>query len=195
MNIFACDIDPWTAAQFVLWWRHIVKMALEAVQILYAAHAVCGGLPADAPANAYKPTHLRHPCVRWAAASRDNYLWLVDHAEALCQRYRWYLEHRHAEDVAAGRPPSRQTNVRDHACLSHIPWLRAHVPAHTETGLTAFPVVISPEELARVGVYAADGTLDTCATYIRYIEPKEAEARAARRKQAAAAKKRTNKLH
>jgi len=194
MNIFACDIDPWVAALFVLWWRHIVKMPLEAVQILYAAHAVCGGLPDDAPANAYKPTHRHHPCVLWAAESKENYLWLVDHAEALCGRYRWYLEHRQAEDVAAGKPASRQTKVRDHACLGHIPWLRAHVPACKQTQRTPFPVVIAPEELVRVGVYGPGGQLDVCATYAKYIEPKHAEARAQRRREAAS-KKSSKKLH
>ena len=188
MNIFACHVDPRIAVLFILWWRHIVKMPLEAVQILYAAHHVCGGLPADAPDDAYKKTHAQHPCVRWAAASTDNYRWLVEHADALCDHYTEYLRRRLAEDVANNVPTSRRTKVREHACKAHVGWLREHVPACPLDGRTPFPVVIAPEELKRIGVYA-DGALDVHATYQRYVDTAVATERVARRKEAEKKKK------
>ena len=35
----------------------------------------------------YKPTHARHPCTVWAAASTGNYDWLVQLGLALCAEY------------------------------------------------------------------------------------------------------------
>jgi hypothetical protein len=57
-------------------------MTLEAAQILSsAAHLL--GQPAP-----YRPTHLAHPCVRWTAASRGNWRWVVAHGLALAEEYR-----------------------------------------------------------------------------------------------------------
>lgn len=78
MNIFVLDRDPVAAAQAQLD-RHIVKMPLEAAQLLCGAFA-----PGDAP---YRRTHYNHPCAIWTRASRANALWLVEHGLALAEEY------------------------------------------------------------------------------------------------------------
>ena len=75
MNIFLLDYNPVLAAQFQCD-KHVVKLTLETAQIL---STVSGG--------PYKPTHVGHPCVKWAAANGINYRWLQRHGMALCREY------------------------------------------------------------------------------------------------------------
>ena len=80
MNLFVLDRDPVVAAR----WhcdRHVVKMTLESAQILCSAAHLLGQ---KAP---YRPTHLQHPCVRWAAATRGNWRWTVRLGLALAAEY------------------------------------------------------------------------------------------------------------
>lgn len=87
MNIFVLDADPVEAAR-AQHDKHVVKMVLESAQLL------CGPQP-GAP---YKPTHMAHPCARWARASRANYLWLAEHALALAAEYTRRFERVHASE-------------------------------------------------------------------------------------------------
>ena len=75
MNIFILDRDPVLAAQYQCD-KHVVKMVLETAQIM---STIAGG--------PYKPTHAKHPCVRWAEENLANYMWLSLHGEALCAEY------------------------------------------------------------------------------------------------------------
>jgi hypothetical protein len=75
MNIFVLDYNPVTAAQ-MLCDKHVVKMALETAQIL---STVCGG--------PYRPTHVNHPCVKWAGDNRLQFNWLRRHGLAICDEY------------------------------------------------------------------------------------------------------------
>ena len=75
MNIFALSNDPTEAAMLHLD-KHVVKMPLETAQML---STICGG--------PYKPTHAKHPCTIWAAASTGNYAWLVQLGIALSKEY------------------------------------------------------------------------------------------------------------
>lgn len=78
MNIFVVDRDPRRAAR-ALCDRHVVKMLLESAQLL------CSPFPKGfAP---YKPTHMNHRCAVWLRVSRSNYVWLLRHAEELCEEY------------------------------------------------------------------------------------------------------------
>lgn len=78
MNIFACHESAWQSAMNLDDLRKN-KMILETAQILSTVmHFNGGGTPA-----VYKPTHVNHPCVRWARKSRGNFGWLVDYMEAL----------------------------------------------------------------------------------------------------------------
>jgi hypothetical protein len=36
----------------------------------------------------YAPTHVNHPSTIWARETRANYIWLLEHFEALCEEYK-----------------------------------------------------------------------------------------------------------
>lgn len=84
MNIFAVDADPGIAARSLVD-RHVVKMVLESVQLLCVVHAAKGNAPEGIWGSL---AWSRHPCARWASASRSNYAWLISHAAALADEYR-----------------------------------------------------------------------------------------------------------
>lgn len=192
MQIFACHADPEEAADRVKWSRHVIKMPLETIQILFTVwHLLCGGVPEqDGPPKTYNATHVHHPAVKWVAEAEENYRWLVRHGLRLCHNYHAFTERRHAEDCAAGK--RRPLAVRQHACLPLIEWMAANTPPFERKAQTPFVAAINDEELALVRVEDEKGELDVCATYTRYAEPAEAEARARRNREKAAAKK-TNK--
>ena len=50
--------------------KHVVKMPVEYAQIL---STVCRGAGYEV---GYKPTHVNHPCTKWAAESLTNYQYL-----------------------------------------------------------------------------------------------------------------------
>lgn len=81
MNIFALAADPTEAARLHCD-RHVVKMPLEAAQMLCTVLHALGvrGL-------AYKPTHPLHPCTIWAAESRSNFEWLALLGAALVEEH------------------------------------------------------------------------------------------------------------
>lgn len=97
MNIFVLDSSPFKSAEAHCD-RHVVKMTLETAQILCSAAHLHG-----AKNCAYKPTHLHHPCVQWAAASRDNYAWLIGLGNGLAtEYYRRYGKVHKSADVIRG---------------------------------------------------------------------------------------------
>ena len=82
MNIFVFNTDPVLAARDHCD-RHVVKMIVEAAQMLSTVHHEHG----NPPPKAYRPTHAHHPCTVWAGESVANYMWLVEHAFALAEEY------------------------------------------------------------------------------------------------------------
>jgi len=94
MNIFVLDRTVETCARYHCD-RHVIKMILESVQILCTALSQYGF---DTP---YKPTHAKHPCVVWAAASYANFLWLEKLTIALNNEYRYrYIKHVDHKSIA-----------------------------------------------------------------------------------------------
>lgn len=83
MNIFTTYRSPQESAQ-ALDDKRVIKMALESTQILSTAVYLNTNKIYE---NIYKPTHTKHPCVIWAANTRQNWLWLHEHAVALCSEY------------------------------------------------------------------------------------------------------------
>jgi hypothetical protein len=75
MNIFVVDRNPKKAAQ-MLCDKHVVKMPLECAQML---STIAGG--------PYKPSHVNHPCTKWAREKQGNFNWLLKHGFALCKEY------------------------------------------------------------------------------------------------------------
>lgn len=84
MNIFYLHPIPRIAATLHCD-KHVVKMILETAQILAAVHHIHG----NGSAVTYKPTHINHPCVKWAAASPANYRWLQRLGYELGNEYRF----------------------------------------------------------------------------------------------------------
>jgi hypothetical protein len=78
MNIFVTDKDPYIAARN-LCSKHISKMLLESCQLLCSQFEM-GKAP-------YKRTHYNHPCSIWARTSKQNYEWLIQHADGISIEY------------------------------------------------------------------------------------------------------------
>ena len=85
MNIFAPYADP-IASALALADKHVVKMPLETAQILSTVLHQRSPSAALA-AQAYRPTHAHHPCVKWAASSQVAAAWTLVHGLALCGEY------------------------------------------------------------------------------------------------------------
>lgn len=88
MNIFVSDACPIKSAEY-LDDKRVIKMILESAQLMCtAAHAFgCEAV--------YRSTHANHPCSIWVRHSRENYLWLLDHFDALCAEYTKRYAKRH----------------------------------------------------------------------------------------------------
>ena len=82
MNLFYLSRDPVEAARMQCD-KHVVKMILEAAQMLSTAHAELDG---ESPA--YKPTHKNHPSTVWVRSSADAYIWTFTHMMALGDEYK-----------------------------------------------------------------------------------------------------------
>lgn len=80
MNIFWLDTDLTKCAQYHCD-KHVVKMPLEYAQILSVA---AGERNIQ---TSYKPTHINHPCTRWACKTGGNYTLLYDLALAVGKEY------------------------------------------------------------------------------------------------------------
>jgi hypothetical protein len=151
MNIFLLDLDPIKAAQAHAD-KHVVKMLLEACQLLYTAHWVIHYphlLEYRAPSKlaivqkflpvpptletappslsrphepGFRPCHIHHPCAIWVRASVQNYLFLTKLAIALAEEFRF-------------RYPKKGA----HACEDHAHWLLYNYPTFMmDDGLTPF---------------------------------------------------------
>ena len=103
MNIFYLDPNPRTCAEMHVD-KHCVKMILEYAQLLSTAHRVLDGnqsiglsktgrkqvryvLPDDLDSILYSATHINHPSAQWVRQSAQNYLWLADLLNFLCEEY------------------------------------------------------------------------------------------------------------
>lgn len=81
MNIFAVYQCPVKSAQ-ALCDIHVNKMLQEQIQLLSVAHYELDGVQ-----RGTKPTHKNHPSALFTRESKQNYLWVLEHAKALMQEY------------------------------------------------------------------------------------------------------------
>ena len=103
MNIFAIDEHPVRAARQMVD-KHVVKMILEAGQMLSTSHRVLDGeeyyyrtknnrrikrwrLSDEREGKLWKASFVGHPCTQWTMESRMNYRWHATHALALWREY------------------------------------------------------------------------------------------------------------
>lgn len=109
MNIFALSSNPVEAARQMVD-KHVVKMPTESCQMLHTNtlyfhyKSVYGVEPSLKELKAFhasinsklmKPAMLNHPSTIWARETKSNYMWLHQHALALCEEYtyRYGKEH------------------------------------------------------------------------------------------------------
>ena len=82
MNIFFLDTTPDTSAKY-LCDKHIPKMLLESCQMLSTAVQKY----TDRIDDLYKPAYPKHPSTIWAGTTRNNFLWLLEHANEINYQY------------------------------------------------------------------------------------------------------------
>ncbi len=131
MNLFLLSLNPDQCAQ----WhcdKHVVKMILEIVQMLYTTWHVNDILPDTAPPckstgnPGYKKAHVNHPMTKWMRESRGNYEFAVRLAAALALEF----EHRYGHY---------------HGCTKHVIWLAAHYPPFVKKHMTPVPQCMPDE--------------------------------------------------
>ena len=153
MNLFILSKSPKEAAEAHAD-KHVVKMILEACQMLYSAHWTTAypnllenksavavsraqkllALPPsllEAPnrqggEQGYRPVHLHHPCTKWIRASLENYMWACDLALAIGDEYTFRYG-------------------KKHRCYEHALWLQQNPPALSSEGLQTFAIAMKPE--------------------------------------------------
>lgn len=92
MNLFYLDKDFKKCAEYHID-AHCNKMILEAAQMLCTAIRQCKGVDVD---KLYKATHVNHPTNVWVRTSRENFLWTVSYAVALCEEFKYRRGKNHA---------------------------------------------------------------------------------------------------
>lgn len=91
--------------------KHVIKMILEATQLLCTAHRVCDP---TTTLPLYKATHVNHPMAVWVRSHINNYKFTILYARALCDEYR----HRYGEN-------------KRHKCEDMLLLLERNLPAIT----------------------------------------------------------------
>jgi hypothetical protein len=91
LNIFILDNDIQKCAEYHVD-KHVVKMPLEALQLLCDAYYHTG----QDHISPYKKTHYNHPCAKWVRQSLSNWLWLYEYGQVLFSEYTYRYNKIHA---------------------------------------------------------------------------------------------------
>jgi hypothetical protein len=172
MNIFVLHLDPKKAAEAHAD-KHVVKMLLEACQLLYTVHWIFA-YPAllenkapiylaaaqkklSPPASivsaphsktrpdepGFRPVHVHHPCAKWVRESLENYTFCAQLAIGLAEEYTF------------------RYSGKTHECEVHARWLLAHPP-------TGFPTVgQTPFVTAMFNEYKQTDPIESYRAYYR----------------------------
>ena len=93
MNLFILSLDPAKAAEQMMD-KHVNKILLEAVQMLCTAKRILDpDAPEEVTASLYKLAHKNHPVTIWCRTSRANFIWALDHADALHAEWKYRYGH------------------------------------------------------------------------------------------------------
>ena len=93
MNLFILSLDPAKAAEEMMD-KHVNKILLEAVQMLCTALRVLNPeLPEPIANTLYKLAHKNHPVTIWCRTSRANFIWTLDHIDALHAEWKYRYAH------------------------------------------------------------------------------------------------------
>jgi hypothetical protein len=118
MNLFILHKSPRLCARYYFN-SHVIKIILEAVQMLYAAKAILdpnvdySAAPTAASGKQYKITHRNHPVTIWVRTSKANWDWTCELVEALIDE--WHYRYQHD---------------KVHGCYPIFKWLQAHPPTN-----------------------------------------------------------------
>lgn len=140
--------------------QHVVKMPLEAVQLLYTALSV---LMVDekwrdnAPWNkantqrGYKATHINHPLAIWVRESLANYNHCVEYALSLCREY-------------------TRRYKKTHFVQHHAEWLKQNPPFFSNTTMTPIPLCVGKTQTEFVQTASA-----ACKAYRKFYKTTKKE--------------------
>lgn len=139
MNIFVTHADPIEAARELCDQHVRAKMQVESCIMLQ--HCFTNAVLQHAPKTKTGKVrrsgkgYFNHPCSVWVRESRENFMWLAEHALEMCNErmYRW---------------PSSQ----EHFCKQFLLWAKqnAHqANCFTSSVLTPFATAINPESNCR----------------------------------------------
>jgi hypothetical protein len=154
MNIFFLSLVPALCAK----WhcdKHVVKMILEGIQILYTAHHLLQPknslswletAPMTTSGHGFKKTHVKHPSVIWTTESLSNYEWLCELSGELCKEY-------------------RNRYGKNHSCEVHVTWLHENKPPYTTPNVFTAPRIAMKPHCKE---YAKENNLDAVAAYHYY---------------------------
>jgi hypothetical protein len=93
MNLFILSFDPAKAAEQMMD-KHVNKILLEAVQMLCTAKRILDpDAPEEVTASLYKLAHKNHPVTIWCRTSRANFVWALDHVDALHAEWKYRYGH------------------------------------------------------------------------------------------------------
>jgi hypothetical protein len=159
MNIFFIETDPEKCAKSHCD-KHVVKMLLELIQLLYTAHILLK--TKNIPKNGYKAFSPKHPTAIWVRMKKENYRFSIELAMCLSQEY-----------------TNRYSRI--HSCDTHIQWLSTHEPTFREipeeyTAITVLStnayfqsIGLSPIPLAMPDEHKGE---DTIVSYRKYYRTK-----------------------
>ena len=109
MNLFFINVDPKKCAEEHCD-KHVVKMVLEIVQMLYTAVHINGTSNGNClPDFAYKISHIKHPTSIWIRTCFENWNYAISVAKYLSEEYTY-----------------RYNKI--HSCQKHINWLLLNKP-------------------------------------------------------------------
>lgn len=169
MNFFLLHLVAEICASMLID-EHIHKMPLEAAQLLYTAHWVLNDSKdwvEKAPLNlqgkhGYAMTHENSPWAKWIRKSLNNYMFLIEHAFAMCKEY---------TARCIGGVPNKVLHVE-----RHLEWLRDNPPAKlTESCLTDMPCVVGTEVVEWKS--NIDEVIDDYRTYYRNVKVRKSKFR------------------
>lgn len=145
MNLFILDTDPVEAAKQNCD-SHVCKIILEVADMLCLSHWENGGLPSNAPPDLLRPkmiidkrgrvrtlykyratSQVNNHVSKWVRASRQNYLWTVEHGIELCRQYELRYWHN-----------LKKRGMICHAARPFIEWFGSNIPTIPDTELHEF---------------------------------------------------------
>ena len=135
MNLFILSRNIQECVEF-MFDKHIVKIILEAVQMLCTAIWM---LDAESEIHQkiklYKIAHKNHPVTIWMRTSLENYIWTLDLVEAMHQEWKYRYNH----------------TDKEHKSYILSTYLREYAPSADKfpsVGLTPFAMAM-PDECKR----------------------------------------------